>query len=37
MMTPFTPFLIVTSLTEVFIEGMEYNDFFDISAFDLIV
>ena len=35
--TPFTPFLIVTSLTEVFIEGMEYNDIFDISAFDLIV
>jgi hypothetical protein len=28
MMTPFTPFLIVTSLTEVFIEGMEYDDTF---------
>ena len=28
MMTPFTPFLIVTSLTEVFIEEMEYDDTF---------
>jgi hypothetical protein len=37
MVTPFTPFFIVTSLTEVFIEGMEYNDIFHISAFDLIV
>jgi hypothetical protein len=25
-MTPFIPFLIVTSLTEIFIEGMEYDD-----------
>jgi hypothetical protein len=25
-MTPFIPFLIVTSLYEVFIEGMEYDD-----------
>jgi hypothetical protein len=36
-MTPFIPVLIVTSLYEVFIEGMEYNDIFHISAFDLIV
>jgi hypothetical protein len=28
MMTPSIPFLIVTSLYEVFIEGMEYNDTF---------
>jgi hypothetical protein len=28
MMTPFTPLLIVTSLTEVCIEGMEYDDTF---------
>jgi hypothetical protein len=27
-MTPFTPFLIVTSLYEVFIEGTEYDDTF---------
>jgi hypothetical protein len=27
-MTPFIPFLIVTSLYEVFIEGMEYDDTF---------
>jgi hypothetical protein len=27
-MTPFIHFLIVTSLTEVFIEGMEYDDTF---------
>ena len=26
MMTPFIHFLIVTSLTEVFIKGMEYDD-----------
>ena len=32
MMPPFTPFLIVTSLTEVFIEGMEYDDTFHTSA-----
>ena len=31
-MTPFIPFLIVTSLTEIFIEGMEYDDNFDTSA-----
>jgi hypothetical protein len=37
MMTPFIPFLIVTSLHEVFIEGMEYDDIFHISACDLIV
>jgi hypothetical protein len=37
-MTPFIPLLIVTSLTEVFIEGMEYNDIFYTSAHcDLIV
>jgi len=28
MMTPFIPLLIVTSLYEVFIEGMEYDDIF---------
>jgi hypothetical protein len=28
MMTPFTPFLIVTSLYEVLVEGMEYDDIF---------
>jgi hypothetical protein len=28
MMTPFKPFLIVTSLHEVFVEGMEYDDTF---------
>jgi hypothetical protein len=27
-MIPFIPFLIVTSLYEVFVEGMEYNDTF---------
>jgi hypothetical protein len=27
-MTPFIPLLVVTSLTEVFIEGMEYDDIF---------
>jgi hypothetical protein len=32
MMTPFTPLLIVTSLTEVFIERMEYDDTFHTSA-----
>jgi hypothetical protein len=38
MMTPFTPFLIVTSLYEVFIEGMEYDDtFHTFSHFDLTV
>ena len=31
-MTPFIPFLIVTSLTEAFIEGMEYDDTFQTSA-----
>ena len=31
-MPPFTPLLIVTSLTEVFIEGMEYDDTFHTSA-----
>jgi hypothetical protein len=31
-MTPFIPLLIVTSLTEVFIEGMEYDDTFHTSA-----
>jgi hypothetical protein len=25
---PFIPFLIVTSLYEVFVEGMEFDDFF---------
>jgi hypothetical protein len=30
-MTPFIPLLIVTSLTEVFIEGMEYDDTFPYS------
>jgi hypothetical protein len=32
MMTPFIPLLIVTSLTEVFIEWMEYVDTFHTSA-----
>jgi hypothetical protein len=32
MMTPFTPLLIVTSLYEVFIEWMEYDDTFHTSA-----
>jgi hypothetical protein len=32
MMTPFIPLLIVTSLTEVFIERMEYDDTFHTSA-----
>jgi hypothetical protein len=32
MMTPFIPFLIVTSLTEVFIEWMEFDDTFHTSA-----
>jgi hypothetical protein len=36
-MTPFIPFLIVTSLYEVFIEWIEYNDIFHISACELIV
>ena len=37
-MTPFTPLLIVTSLYEVFIEGMESDDIFHTSAHcDLIV
>ena len=31
-MTPFIPFLIVTSLYEEFIEGMEYDDTFHTSA-----
>ena len=31
-MTPFITFLIVTSLTEIFIEGMEYDDTFHTSA-----
>ena len=31
-MTPFIPLLIVTSLTEVFIEGMKYDDTFHTSA-----
>jgi hypothetical protein len=31
-MTPFIPFLIVTSLTEVFIDGMEYDDTVHTSA-----
>jgi hypothetical protein len=31
-MTPFIPLLIVTSLTEVFIEGMDYDDTFHTSA-----
>ena len=35
-MTPFTP-LLVTSLYEVFIERMEYNDTLHTSACDLIV
>jgi hypothetical protein len=35
-MTPFTPLLIVTLLYDVFIEGMEYDDIFHISASDLI-
>jgi hypothetical protein len=33
MMTPFTPFHIVTSLYEVFIERMEYDDTFHTSAY----
>jgi hypothetical protein len=32
MMTPFTPFLIVTSLYEIFIEGTEYDHTFRTSA-----
>jgi hypothetical protein len=32
MMTPFTPFLIVTSLYDVFIERMEYDNTFHTSA-----
>ena len=32
MMTPFTPLLIVTSLLEDFIEGMEYDDTFHTSS-----
>jgi hypothetical protein len=37
-MTPFKPLLIVTSLTEVFIEGTEYDDTFHTCAHcDLIV
>jgi hypothetical protein len=32
MMTPFIPLLIVTSLSEVFIEWMEYDDTFHTSA-----
>ena len=32
MMTPFIPFLIVTSLYEVFVEGMEFDDIFYTSA-----
>jgi hypothetical protein len=36
MMTPFIP-LLVTSLYEVFIEGMEYDDTFHTSACDLTV
>jgi hypothetical protein len=37
-MTPFIPLLIVTSLTEVFIERMEYDDTFHIFSYcDLIV
>jgi hypothetical protein len=37
-MTPFIPFLIVTSLYEVFIEWMEYDDTFQtIFHCDLIV
>jgi hypothetical protein len=31
-MTPFTPFLIVTSLYEVLVEGMEHDDIFHSSA-----
>jgi hypothetical protein len=31
-MTFFIPLLIVTSLYEVFVEGMEYNDIFHTSA-----
>jgi hypothetical protein len=37
-MTPFIPLLIVTSLTEVFSQRMEYDDTFHTSAhFDLTV
>ena len=37
-MTPFTPLLILTSLTEVFIEMMEYDDtFHTFSHVDLIL
>jgi hypothetical protein len=37
-MAPFMPVLIVTSLYEVFVEGMEYDNIFHISAHcDLIV
>ena len=36
-MTPFIPFLIVTSLYEVYIEGMEYDTTFQTSAYDLTV
>jgi hypothetical protein len=32
MMTPFLPFLIVTSLYEVFVEGMGFDDIFHTSA-----
>jgi len=32
MMTSFIPFLIVSSLYELFIEGMEYDDTFHTSA-----
>ena len=32
MMTPFLPFLIVTPLYEVFVDGMEYDDIFHTSA-----
>ena len=35
-MTPFTP-LLVTTLYEVFIEGMEYNDTLHTSTCDLTV
>jgi hypothetical protein len=38
MMTPIKPFLIVTSLYEVFVEGMEYDDTFHTFSYcDLIV
>jgi hypothetical protein len=32
MMTPFIPFLIVTALYEVFVEGLEFDDIFHTSA-----